>query len=49
MANKTEFGKVYVELDGEKVCIQDLPKNEYEDFLDLMKKVRCMYIALSDY
>ena len=40
------FSNVMVEIDGEIIPIRDLPKHEYEAFLDDMNKLRLAYIAI---
>lgn len=48
MAKKTKFGKITVQVEGKDVCITDLPKSQYEDFLELMHGLRSYYIAVVD-
>jgi hypothetical protein len=38
------FSNVLVEIDGQIIPIRDLPKHEYESFLDDMHKLRLAYI-----
>jgi hypothetical protein len=40
------FGKIMVEVNGQMVDIADLPRADYERFLELMHKKRIAYIAL---
>lgn len=41
-----EFTNVYVEIDGKKVSIAELPKHQYEEFLEDMHKLRLAYITV---
>lgn len=41
------FSNVLVEIDGEIIPIRDLPKHEYEEFLNDMHKLRLVYISIS--
>ena len=47
MKDKVEFGKIMIEVDGELVNIKDLPKPQYEHFLDITNRIRAAYLALS--
>ncbi len=40
------FSDVLVEIDGAIIPIRDLPKHEYEAFLDDMHKLRLAYISI---
>jgi hypothetical protein len=40
------FSDVLVEIDGQIIPIRDLPKHEYEAFLDDMHKLRLAYISI---
>jgi len=39
------FTNVFVEIDGKPIPIRELPKIEYEDFLEAMHRLRLAYIA----
>ena len=41
------MGKVYVEIDGIVTNIADLPKEQYEAFLELMFALRMAYISVT--
>lgn len=41
------FTKIMVETNGEMVNITQLPKEQYEEFLELMHQLRIGYIALT--
>jgi len=40
-----ECTNIFVEIDGENIRIQDLPKEDYEDFLESMNKLRLIYLS----
>jgi hypothetical protein len=40
------FSDVLVEIDGQIIPIRDLPKHEYEAFLNDMHKLRLAYISV---
>lgn len=40
------FTNVFVEIDGKSIPISELPKIEYEEFLEEMHRLRLAYIAL---
>jgi len=40
------FTKIMVEIHGVMVNINELPKEQYEDFLELMNQLRLVYIAI---
>lgn len=49
MNKENPFSRVLVETkDGSIIDITDLPKEEYEAFLELTHQVRIRYIALPD-
>lgn len=44
--NEPMFSKIMVEIKGGSIVnITDLPKEQYEQFLELMHKIRIAYIA----
>ena len=43
---KRRFNDVLVEIDGQRIPIRELPKHEYEEFLEDMHKVRLGYIIM---
>lgn len=40
------FTNVFVEIDGKPIPIRELPKIEYEEFLEGMHRLRMAYIAV---
>lgn len=40
------FSNILIEIDGELVQLRDLPKHEYEEFLEDMHKLRLAYISV---
>ncbi len=40
------FTNVFVEIDGKSIPISELPKIEYEEFLEDMHRLRLAYIAV---
>lgn len=40
------FTNVFVEIDGKSIPIRELPKIEYEEFLENMHRLRMAYIAV---
>lgn len=40
------FTNVFVEIDGKPIPIRELPKIEYEEFLECMHRLRLSYIAV---
>lgn len=40
------FTNVFVEIDGNTIPIRELPKIEYEEFLEGMHRLRLAYIAV---
>lgn len=40
------FTNVFVEIDGKPIPIRDLPKMEYEEFLEVMHRLRMAYISV---
>lgn len=40
------FTNVFVEIDGKPIPIRELPKIEYEEFLESMHRLRSAYIAV---
>ena len=40
------FTNVFVEIDGKPIPIRELPKIEYEEFLEGMHQLRLAYIAV---
>ena len=40
------FTNVFVEIDGKPIPIRELPKIEYEEFLEGMHKLRLAYISV---
>ena len=40
------FSNILIEIDGELVRLRDLPKHEYEEFLEDMRKLRLAYISV---
>lgn len=46
--SKRKLKEINIHFDnGDIVKVQDLPKSEYEEFLELMNKLRIAYIALT--
>jgi len=40
------FTNVFVEIDGKLIPIRELPKIEYEEFLEVMHRLRLAYISV---
>ena len=40
------FSNILIEIDGELVQLRDLPKHEYEEFLEVMHRLRLAYISV---
>jgi len=45
MSNK-KAGKIFIELDGELTDISTLDKEDYEEFLEMMHRLRVAYITI---
>lgn len=41
-----QFTNVFVEIDGKPIPIRELPKIEYEEFLEGMHRLRLAYISV---
>jgi len=44
MSNK-KFGRIFIELDGDLTDISGLDKEDYEDFLEMIHRLRIAYIT----
>lgn len=43
--NERQCEGIYLKVDGEIIPIKDLPKHEYEDFLEFTHKLRMAYFS----
>ena len=43
-----KFGSIFIEVDGKLTNIQDLPKSDYERFLEGMRSLMVMYKVLTE-
>jgi len=46
MGKNKKAGAIYIELDGELTNITELDREEYEQFLEIMEKLRIAYNIL---
>ena len=46
MGKNKKTGAIYIELDGELTNITELDREEYEQFLEIMEKLRIAYNVL---